>query len=57
MSSLTKLIHLFALALQLLNEVIDLALLGKPFAVFYIANINVQPAYRNRTHQEQNMTE
>lgn len=40
---LTKLLHLLALDLQLLDELADFALLGQTLAVLHVTHVDVQP--------------
>lgn len=42
MQRLTKLLHLLALDLQLLDELADFALLGQTLAVFHVTHVDVQ---------------
>lgn len=50
---LTKLLHLLALDLQLLDELADLALLGQTLAVLHVTHVDVQPTCnKQRTAEE-----
>ncbi len=50
---LTKLINLFALHFQLLNQLADLALFGQTLAVLHVIHIYIQTAWKQTAHAEE----